>query len=285
MRHEIPGVLYRVAPVGPAIPLVLDSPHSGTHYPDDFRPAAPFSLVRKAEDSHIDDIFGVAPELGATLIAAHFPRAYLAPNRALTDIDPDLLAEPWPEPISPGEKTRGGIGLIWRLAAPGVPMYDRKLTVAETKARIERYWRPYHAEIETAIEQAYDAHGAVWHINCHSMKSVSDGRGKQKGRRRADFVLGDRDGTTCDRAFTEFVAERLRAKGYGVAINDPYKGVELVRVHGRPNERRHSLQIEINRGLYMDEDTWERSANYGRLRFDVSELLREVAEWVRAQVD
>lgn len=284
MRHEIPGVLYRIAPLSPAIPLVLDSPHSGTQYPEDFRHAAPLALVRKAEDSHIDDIFGAAPELGATLIAAHFPRAYLDPNRSLADIDPNLLDEPWPEPLSPGEKTRSGIGLIWRIAAPGVPMYDRKLSVAETRSRIERYWRPYHAEIEAAIEAAYSAHGAVWHINCHSMKSVGDERGKEKGRRRADFVLGDRDGTTCDRGFTDFVAERLRAKGYGVAVNDPYKGVELVRLHGRPNERRHSLQIEINRGLYMDEDTWERSANYGRLRFDVSELLRDVADWVRAQV-
>jgi N-formylglutamate amidohydrolase len=284
MRHEIPGVLYRVAPIGPAIPLVLDSPHSGTQYPDDFRHAAPLALVRKAEDSHIDDIFGAGPELGATLIAAHFPRAYLDPNRSLADIDPTLLDEPWPEPLSPGEKTKSGIGLIWRLAAPGVPMYDRKLTVAETRARIDRYWRPYHAVIEEAIEAAYSAHGAVWHINCHSMKSVGDERGRDNGRRRADFVLGDRDGTTCDRGFTEFVAGRLRAKGYGVAINDPYKGVELVRLHGRPNERRHSLQIEINRGLYMDEDTWERTANYGRLRFDVSELLRDVADWVRGQV-
>jgi N-formylglutamate amidohydrolase len=284
MRQEIPGVLYRILPSTPAIPLVLDSPHSGTQYPEDFGHAAPLALVKKAEDTHVDDLFGAAPALGATLIAAHFPRAYLDPNRALEDMDPALLDEAWPHPLSPGVKTKSGIGLIWRLAAPGVPMYDRKLSIAETTARIDRYWRPYHATVSEAIEQAHGSHGTVWHINCHSMKSVGDERTPDGRKRRADFVLGDRDGTSCARDFTSFVAERLRARGYAVAVNDPYKGVELVRLHGRPTERRHSLQIEVNRGLYMDEDTTAKSANYPRLKGDLSLLLEDLAQWVREQV-
>ncbi len=281
MPYLLPGVLVRHDPLPPPLPLVLDSPHSGDVYPADFDHSAPRMLVRQAEDAFIDDLFGAAPEIGGTLIGALFPRAYIDANRSLLDIDQALLDAPWPDPIAPSEKTRSGIGLVWRLAKPGVPMYTRKLSIAETQARIDRFWRPYHAAVTEAIDAAHAAHGVVWHINCHSMRAVGDERNPDAGRRRADFVLGDRDGSTCSHAFTRFVAERLRSKGYSVALNDPYKGVELVRLHGRPAERRHSLQIEINRALYMHETEITKIPAYGKLRFDLSELLREIAGFVR----
>lgn len=281
MPFVLPGVLARHDPVAPALPLVLDSPHSGDVYPQDFDHAAPRMLVRQAEDAFIDDLFGAAPSLGGTLIAALFPRAYIDANRSLLDIDQALLDAPWPGPLSPGEKTQSGIGLVWRLAKPGLPMYARKLTVAEIEARIDRYWRPYHAALNEATDAAHAAHGAVWHINCHSMKAVGDARNPDAGRRRADFVLGDRDGTTCSAGFTRFVAERLRLRGYSVAINDPYKGVELVRLHGRPAEGRHSLQIEVNRSLYMHETEIVRAPGYARLRTHLGEVLEEIAGFIR----
>ena len=102
------------------------------------------------------------------------------------------------------------------------------------------------------------------------------------GRPRADFVLGDRDGTTCDTAFTQFVAEVLRGMSYDVAINDPYKGVELVRKHGRPVERRHSLQVEVNRRLYMDEESRSKSAGFERLQANLQRLLEHIRNFARA---
>jgi N-formylglutamate deformylase len=239
------------------------------------------AILRTAEDTHIDDLFGAAPLHGATLIAALFPRSYIDVNREELDIDPTLLADAWPCELKPGEKTRLGMGLIRRLAQPDLPMYDRLLPAAEVQARIDIYYRPYHAAVKNALDRTYRRFGAVWHINCHSMGSIGSAMTSDGARRRPDFVLGDRDGTTCDAAFTDVVFRHLQGRGYNVTINDPYKGVELVRRYSDPAARRHSLQIEINRALYMDEATREPNAGYARLKSEMSALIDLLASWSR----
>ncbi|MGH8800364.1 MAG: N-formylglutamate amidohydrolase [Casimicrobiaceae bacterium] len=266
------------------IPLVLDSPHSGTIYPADFDHVAPRPLVRRAEDTYVGELFAAAPRFGATLIEALFPRAYVDPNRHVADIDTELLADAWPGPVTPSRKTELGIGLVWRLAHGGAPIYARKLTVAEVQQRIARCYEPYHAAVAADIDARHRAFGAVWHLNCHSMPAVGDVISDDPGRPRADFVLGDRDATTCGPEFTAFVAAALSAMGYGVAINDPYKGVELVRKFGRPQEGRHSLQIEINRRLYMNEETLEKLAGFESLRRDLGRLLEALREFVATRI-
>jgi N-formylglutamate deformylase len=263
------------------IPLVLDSPHSGEIYPADFDHLPPRGVVRQAEDTHVARLWSHAPAHGATLLEAQFPRAYIDANRSLDDMDTELLADPWNAPIAITRKTELGIGLVWRLARGGVPMYGRRLTSAEVRGRIDRCWRPYHAAVELALDERRRRFGAVWHLNCHSMPAVGDALSDDPGRERADFVLGDRDGTTCAPEFTAFVATAVRELGYSVAINDPYKGVELVRKHGRPNEGRHSLQIEIKRTLYMDERTLEPTAGYARLARDLDRVTAGIAAFVR----
>ena len=272
--------VLRHDPIRAAIPLVLDSPHSGTAYPKDFEYAAPLALVRQAEDTHVAQLYGAAPEVGATLIEALFPRAYIDPNRHLSDIDPQLLADAWPDAVTPSRKSELGIGLVWRLARGGVPMYARKLSVAEVRRRIAECYEPYHSALSAAIDATHRAFGAAWHINCHSMPAVGDAMSDDPGRARADFVLGDRDGSTCEPEFTAFVAKTLEGMGYDVAINDPYKGVELVRKHGRPAERRHSLQIEVNRRLYMDETTLMKHDGFAPLQANLARLLHELAGFV-----
>jgi N-formylglutamate deformylase len=274
-------VLVRHDPVAEPIPLVLDSPHSGEWYPDDFDHAPPRDLVRQAEDTHVARLWGAAQAAGATLIEARFPRAYIDANRSLADVDPELLGDAWPDPVAPSRKTALGIGLVWRLARGGVPMYARKLTSAEVQSRIDRCWRPYHAELDAALDARHRAFGGVWHLNCHSMPAVGDALSDDPGRERADFVLGDRDGTTCDPAFTRTVADCARSFGYSVAINDPYKGVELVRKHGRPAENRHSLQVELKRTLYMDERTLAPNEGFARLQRDLARLVDILAAFVR----
>ena len=265
---------------GQPIPLVLDSPHSGTAYPDDFDHLPPRDVVRQAEDTHVEALYAAAPSIGATLIEALFPRAYIDPNRRRSDIDPELLADAWTEPITPSRKSELGIGLVWRLAHGGVPMYARKLSAAEVRRRITDFYEPYHACVSAALNRRHAAFGAVWHINCHSMPAVGDVMSEDPGRARADFVLGDRDGSTCAPEFTAFVAKTLTGLGYDVAINDPYKGVELVRMHGRPAERRHSLQIEINRRLYMDESTLARHSGFATLQSNLQRLLQSLRQFV-----
>ena len=274
----------RHAPAVAAIPLVLDSPHSGERYPPDFDHAPPRVEVRRAEDTHVARLYACAPRHGATLIEALFPRAYIDPNRSLADIDPALIAGTWPGPVATSRKTAQGIGLIWRVARNGEPMYARKLAVDEVQRRIDDCYLPYHAALAAELDAAHRAFGAVWHVNCHSMPAIGDANADDPGRERADFVLGDRDGTTCAAAFTLAVADALRALGYDVAINEPYKGVEIVRRHGRPVEGRHSLQVEINRRLYMNESTLAPHAGYAALEGDLDRLVAAVAAFVRAAV-
>jgi len=274
------------APTGTLLPLVLDSPHSGDVYPVDFDHAPSRMDVRPAEDTHVAQLWRGAIAHGATLIEATFPRAYIDPNRSTADIDLALFGddERWPHPVAASRKTVQGIGLVWRLARHGVPMYARPLSVAEVTRRIDAYWRPYHAALAAAIDARHRAFGVVWHINCHSMPAVGDALADDPGRARADIVLGDRDSTTCSAAFTGFAGDAFAARGYRVAVNDPYKGVEIVRLHGHPHKARHSLQIEINRRLYMDERSLAPNAGYAGLAADLTTIAGDLATWIRERV-
>ncbi|WP_309954115.1 MULTISPECIES: N-formylglutamate amidohydrolase [Variovorax] len=250
----------QVTSVAGRTPLVLDSPHSGTVYPEDFRPACDLATLRRAEDTHVEKLYAFAPAMGAAWIEAHFPRSYLDANRDTTELDTTLLDGPWTEPLSDDprvlSKVRLGKGLIWKLTDEGLPIYDRLLAVDEVRGRIDNCWRPYHAAVAEAVEAAHVRHGYSIHINCHSMPAIAGSHATDfPGLAHADFVIGDRDGSTADPALSQKICEHLRAHGYSVDYNHPYKGVELVRRHGRPAENRHSIQVEINRKLYMDEAT------------------------------
>lgn len=255
--------------------LVLDSPHSGTRYPEDFGHAVPLAALRVAEDTGVEALWGFAPDIGATLVHAGFPRSYIDANRALDEVDPALLDALWPDPLSDSPKVRLGKGLVWRLLDDGTPIYDRCLSPAEVLRRIEHCWRPYHAALDSAIEAAVARHGRVIHLNCHSMPAMSAAYSTEHpGLVHADFVIGDRDGTTADPLLTRFVEHFLLGRGYTVSVNHPYKGVEIVRRYGRPTEQRHSLQLEVNKRLYMDEHTLAQHHGFGV----VQATLRELAE-------
>jgi len=268
---------------GKAIPLLFDSPHSGTRYPEDFGHACELASLRKAEDTHVDDLYDFASDLGATLIAAEFPRSYIDVNRRLADIDPSMIEGIWPHPVDPSPKTRSGIGLIWRLLDDQTSIYDRKLSVEEVTSRIERCYRPYWQALQAEAEAILARHGGLVHINCHSMPEEAGPLSwVPRGTRFADVVIGDRDGTTCSRALTDLVAEAFRREGLSVAINDPYKGVEIVKRLGDPAAGRESMQVEINRRLYMDETTRERSGQYGVLKQVLRRVMEEVAAYARS---
>ncbi len=264
------------------VPVVYDSPHSGTVYPPDFDYAVDFAELRRAEDTLVEQLYAAAPLHGATLIAARFPRSYVDANRSLLDIDAELLDGVWPGPINTSRKTGKGIGLVWRLTDTGTPIYKRKLSVAEVQARIANCYAPYHKALREAINAARKHYGAVWHIDCHSMPATSNVLSEEgPGVERADFVLGDRDGTTCSPGFTQFVAGTLRSMGYDVRINDPYKGVELVRAYSDPADHRHSLQIEVNRKLYMNEITREPNAGFDTLQANLTTLIAAISAYAR----
>ncbi|WP_300556007.1 N-formylglutamate amidohydrolase [Limnohabitans sp. Rim8] len=267
------------------LPLVCDSPHSGTNYPSDFRSALPFAQLRQTEDTDIDALWAGVPAVGGTLVSALFPRCYIDPNRALEDLDPSLIAGTWPVPLAPGPKSKLGYGLIFSKVDAHNMIYDRQLTVQEIQQRIDHYWQPYRSALDEEIRSSYDAFGSVWHLNLHSMpQNAYERLGIKTDKPLADFVLGDRDGTTCEPAFVSLVEESLRSCGYSVARNDPYKGVALLEQIGQPAQRRHSLQIEIRRPLYMHEASRERNADFDKLKLSLDKTLSDVALYVQSQV-
>lgn len=270
--------IFRPQDGGLSLPLVFDSPHSGRIYPEDFDYACPFRLLQKAEDNYVDDLFAGAPDHGGTLLCALFPRTYIDVNRSESDIDKALLRDEWPHPAKPTARSHAGIGLIRRLLQPGLPVYDRKLQSYEIVRRIDHYYKPYHKALEALIDQAHYRFGQAWHINCHSMPSSMSAplllpEKDSKSKPLSDFVIGTRDGTSCAAEFTDVVRHGLEDMGYSVAVNDPYKGVELIRRYARPSAGRHSLQLEINKSLYWDEASGIKSINYHHLKKDIGRLI------------
>ena len=280
--YTLPGVLTMLGPTGPARPLLLDSPHSGTDYPPDFGAAVDREMLLDAVDTAVDALFGEGPKLGAALLKAHFPRTYIDPNRAEDDIDACLLDGCWPGPLSPTEKTRRGNGLIRRtIGDDDRALYSRRLAVEEVQERIERYHAPYHRALGEAQGRLLERFGAVYHLNCHSMGS----RSREDMTRRPDMVLGDRDGTTCEADFTAVAAETLDALGYKVRTNHIFKGVELIRAFSAPDAGRHSLQIEINKDLYVNEATRRLSPDFASVQADLAQLIDRLAAFAEERAN
>ena len=262
-------------------PLVLDSPHSGVAYPADFGHDCELAVLRQAEDTHVEKLYDFAPALGVAWIEALFPRSYLDVNRNTTEIDTGMFDEPWRGEVETDSKAlnkvRLGKGLVWRMTDEGTPIYRRKLTAAEVRGRIARCWQPYHQAVQQAIEAAHARHGWSIHLNCHSMPAIASAYSTDfPGLAHADFVIGDRDGTTAHPALSRALCDILRGFGYDVAYNHPYKGVELVRRYGEPARDRHSIQVEVNRKLYMDEATLEPNAHFTTLRGHLRQMVDQL---------
>ena len=248
-------------------PLLLSSPHSGRTYPTDFGFICPFPLLRRLEDSWVDELLENAE---IPVLKADVPRSYIDVNRAEDDLDPALLAETWPTPLHPTENTLQGLGLVRRLCKSGVPMYAAPLPLKTVQHRLENFYRPYHAALEARMTQAVTQHGHAYLLDVHSMPSRD---APNSTRQRPDIILGDRDGTSCAPAFTQRVQNELLGMGYSVAVNHPYKGQEILRRHSAPSRNRHALQLEINRKLYMNETTLEKHEGFAKLRTNLQNLF------------
>ena len=269
-------------PTTTPVALVLDSPHSSAHLPPDFDHAVGEAALRDAEDLYVDELYDEAPAFGAVLLEAGFARTYVDANRHAGDIDLELVEGDWPHDYAPSGKAGIGKAVIWRTLDDGRPIYARRLSVDEVRHRIEHYLLPYQRTLAQLIGATRARHGVSYHVNCHSMASVSGRMGEGgAGRVRADVVLGDRDGTTCAPEFTALVRDTMTSFGYDVRVNDPFKGVELVRAWSDPRAGRHSLQVELNKRLYMDEKTLQRSAGFDALKRDLTRLLAVLADFAK----
>ena len=263
-------------PDAPLTPFVFCSGHSGRVYPQAFLQASrldPHSL-RKSEDCFVDDLVAPAASRGAPLIAARFPRAYLDVNREPYELDPRLFHELLPE-YANAHSTRviGGLGTIARIVADGEEIYREPPTLAAALARIEHLYKPFHAALGDLIGEAVQAFGFAILIDCHSMPSLSM---SPSSGTRPDIVLGDRFGASCDGKLTAFIKHAMERRGYQVQVNRPYAGGFITEHYGRPESGVMALQLEINRGLYVDEASLKQTRGFAALAADLEHLAERL---------
>ena len=263
-----------------SVPLVVASPHSGSTYPPEFVSASrldPLSL-RRSEDSFVDELFEGTLRAGAPLIRAHFPRAYVDLNREPFELDPRMFEDSLPAYVTTrSPRVSAGLGTIARVVGTGQEIYSGKLRFADALHRINTLYIPYHRSLRALVDETREQFGYCVLIDAHSMPSNGTSRDWELGASRVDMVLGDCHGTSCAPELTDAVQAALAGMGYTVTRNEPYPGGYTTRHHGRPRSGIHALQIEVNRGLYMNEDTFERTDYFPVLASHVTELIRSVS--------
>ena len=262
------------------LPVVLASPHSGDGYPPEFlaqsRLAA--NALRKSEDCFVDELFASGVRLGAPMVRAHFPRIYVDPNREPFELDPRMFEDKVPDYVNANSpRVAAGLGTIARFAAGGEDIYRKKLQFAEALRRIEGCYRPYHAMLRQLIDATIARFGFCILLDCHSMPSVGGPMEADAGRARADFVLGDCFGASCAPAVMAHAERSLRAMGFSVRRNAPYSGGFTTRHYGRPAERVHALQVEVNRALYMNQDNFAKGPAFAAVAARMGEFVAAIA--------
>ncbi len=270
------AVLDLRAPTDRRVPMVFASPHSGNIYPASFvaQSALDPLTLRRSEDSHVDELFQAAPSCGAPLLRALFPRAYVDTNREPYELDPAMFDTPLPDFVNAqSPRVSAGLGTIARVVANGAEIYRHKLSFSEAQERIERFYRPYHAELRRLVDETFARFGAVLLIDCHSMPSIGGPTDQDTGASRVDMVLGDCYGRSCAALVVAAADKTLSDLGYRVVRNTPYAGGYTTRHYGQPTLGRHTLQIEVNRRLYMNETTHEKSAGFARLQHHLGILI------------
>jgi N-formylglutamate amidohydrolase len=253
-------------------PVLFNSPHSGRVYPRDFLIASRLDLVtlRRSEDSFVDDLVAGVVRRGYPLMLAHFPRCYVDVNREPYELDPRMFEGRLPSFANTRSmRVAGGLGTVARVAGDAQEIYDRRLSVDDALRRIETLYKPYHRALRRLFTRIHRDFGAAMLIDCHSMPSAA---GPRDERPRGDIVLGDRYGTSCVAAVAETAEATLKGLGYSVSRNKPYAGGFITEHYGNPATGLHSLQLEVNRALYMDERRYECTASFARLAADLETL-------------
>jgi N-formylglutamate amidohydrolase len=267
-----------IEPVECRGPVVFNSPHSGNVYPHAFLSTSRLDVaaLRRSEDSFVDEIILGVVERGYPLMRAHFPRCYVDVNREPYELDPRMFEGRLPSFANTRSmRVAGGLGTIARVVGDAQEIYGQRIPVDDALRRIEGLYKPYHRALRRLFTRVHRDFGAAVLVDCHSMPSTA---GSKDERPRADIVLGDRYGTSCVSVMMETVESTLRGLGYVVSRNKPYAGGFITEHYGNPAVGLHAIQLEINRALYMDERTFERSAAFTHLAADLESLADRLCE-------
>jgi N-formylglutamate amidohydrolase len=257
--------------------VVFASPHSGREYPPDLLAASVLEPValRSSEDAYVDCFLRAAPAAGAAVLLGAVPRAYVDYNRAATELDPALIAGISSRSLNP--RIASGLGVIPRVVAGGRAIYRGKITQAEAERRLRLYWKPYHAKLAEILAQNRARHGRAILLDMHSMPRDAVSMSNQHSALRPDIVLGDRFGASAHSAITDAVAEIFTQAGLRVARNSPFAGAYITQAHGQPSVGQHAIQIEIDRGLYLDERRVAPNAGFGAFCDVMDGIVRKLA--------
>jgi N-formylglutamate amidohydrolase len=258
-------------------PVVFNSPHSGNIYPRAFLTAARLDLstLRRSEDCFVDELALGVVRRGYPLMRAHFPRCYVDVNREPYELDPRMFEGRLPSFANTRSmRVAGGLGTVARVVGDAQEIYGDRIPVDDAIRRIEGLYKPYHRALRRLFTRVHRDFGAAMLIDCHSMPSTA---GAKDERARSDVVIGDRYGTSCVAAVAETAEATLRAQGYSVSRNKPYAGGFITEHYGNPAAGLHAVQLELNRGLYMDERRFERSESFARLAGDLELLASNLA--------
>jgi N-formylglutamate amidohydrolase len=258
--------------------VVFASPHSGRDYPESFlrRSVLNASEIRSSEDAFVDQLFAAAPEYGAPLLTANAPRAYLDLNRGPDELDQALIEGVRRNAHNP--RIASGLGVVPRVVANGRQIYRGKLTLTEAHHRIAQYWRPYHDQLQTLLDESNNAFGESILIDCHSMPHEALENVGPPGGARPDIVLGDRFGSTAAGSIVERVEAAFANAGLRVARNMPFAGAFITQHYGRPSRQQHAIQVEIDRALYMNEHTLELNDNFEAFRRLLTGVIAEITD-------
>ena len=257
--------------------VVFASPHSACDYPDWFvqRSILDAQTIRSSEDAYVDRLFDCAPRYGAPLLVAGAPRAFLDLNRDATELDPALIRGVPRTGHNP--RVASGLGVIPRVVSNGRPIYSGKLSLAEAENRIERYWRPYHAQLQALMDAACERFGRAILIDCHSMPHEAVRNAACNGGARPEIVLGDRFGASAEQDIVDSIEDIFTRAGLRVARNAPFAGAYVTGHYGRPARKQHAIQIEIDRALYLDERAIRPNRNFEAFKAVIETVVAELA--------
>lgn len=259
-------------------PVVINSPHSGRYYPQEFLAESRLGnlAIRRSEDFCVDELVHGAVQCGIPILQANYPRAYVDVNREPFELDPTMFSSMLPEFANTRSvRVSGGLGTIPRVVAEGQEIYARSLDLNEALNRISTIYRPYHNALQGLLARTHVQFGVAILLDFHSMPS-SGARGRDDDK--PDIILGDRFSTSCDGRIIHHAKAILRELGYQVAINQPYAGGFITEHYGRPENGLHALQIELNRALYMDEIRIEKNSGFAALRKNLETFFARFVE-------
>src|SRR4051812_25879621 len=215
-----------------AVPFVFNVPHAGAVYPSSFLESSRLDALalRRSEDAFVDELFAGIVPMGAPLMTACFPRAYLDLNREPYELDSRMFDGRLP-PFANTRSMRvaGGLGTIPRIVADGQEIYRARIPVGDALHRIEWLYKPYHRILRQLVRRTAQTFGQAILIDCHSMPSSSVSR---EDGAKADIVLGDRYGTSCATLLIDLVEAAMRGRGYTVIRNKPYAGGFITEHYG-----------------------------------------------------